>query len=100
MNPTPVVNMLLRLYTFYADADARTANTNGNKYKALDPEAARMNGGPHGSGMNGSASMNGHARHPADITDRERQQLRDAEEFELEGLMSDDDEDMGKRGHG
>jgi len=51
-----------------------------------DPEAPRVNG--H---MNGSTLSNGHAHQP--FSDRQqRQQLRDAEEFELEGLMSDDDD--------
>ncbi|KAH0125976.1 hypothetical protein KCU66_g6559, partial [Aureobasidium melanogenum] len=69
-----VVNMLLRLYTYYAEAP-----TNG---KTPDPE----------SRLNGSALPNGHARIP-DASDR---QIRDAEEFELEGLMSEDDEDLPK----
>ncbi|KAG9595196.1 hypothetical protein KCU77_g2639, partial [Aureobasidium melanogenum] len=68
------VNMLLRLYTYYAEAP-----TNG---KTPDPE----------SRLNGSALPNGHARIP-DASDR---QIRDAEEFELEGLMSEDDEDLPK----
>lgn len=37
--------------------------------------------------LNGAAAGSGH----------ESRQLRDAEEFELEGLMSDDDEDEAKR---
>ncbi|GAB7343795.1 hypothetical protein MBLNU457_1766t3 [Dothideomycetes sp. NU457] len=72
------VNMLIRLYTFYADQ---------GKDVKQDPEAPRLNG--H---MNGSALSNGHAHQP--FSDRQqRQQVRDAEEFELEGLMTDDDDD-------
>lgn len=75
-----VVNMLLRLYTWYADAkDA--------KKLAADSAAPRTNGHMNGH-VNGSALSNGHVRVP----DMERQRIRDAEEFELEGLMSDDDE--------
>ena len=66
--------MLLRLYTYYAEAE-----TSG---KPADPE----------SRLNGSAMTNGHARIP-DASDR---QIRDAEEFELEGLMSEDDDDLPK----
>lgn len=66
--------MLLRLYTFYAEAPANSKNP--------DPE----------SRLNGSALANGHARVP-DASDR---QIRDAEEFELEGLMSEDDDDLTK----
>lgn len=69
--------MLIRLYTFYADQ---------GKDVKQDPEAPRLNG--H---MNGSALPNGHAHQP--FSDRQRQQVRDAEEFELEGLMTDDDDD-------
>lgn len=81
-----VVNVLLRLYTFYADDSPK---------KPIDPEMnGHMNG--HMSGhmnghMNGSALTNGHTRIP-DASDR---QIRDAEEFELEGLMSDDEEPKG-----
>ena len=76
--------MLLGLYSAMTD----TAKPLTNGYKPhRDPEAAHMNGG-----LNGSAMTNGHVRHPADVTDREARQLRDAEEFELEGLMSDDDD--------
>lgn len=69
-----VVNMLLRLYTYYAESPT-------NK-KVADPEGR----------LNGSALANGHARIP-DASDR---QIRDAEEFELEGLMSEDEDDAPK----
>ncbi|THW19399.1 hypothetical protein D6D17_09200 [Aureobasidium pullulans] len=69
------VNMLLRLYTYYVDSPTHI--------KSADPE----------SRLNGSAMPNGHARIP-DASDR---QIRDAEEFELEGLMSEDDDDLSKR---
>lgn len=74
--------MLLRLYTYYADSSPK---------KPTDPEMnGRVNGHMNGH-MNGSALTNGHARIP-DASDR---QIRDAEEFELEGLMSDDEEPKG-----
>ena len=76
-NISLVVNMLVRLYTFYAD---------GGKDLKQDPEAPRLNG--H---LNGSALSNGHA-HQIFSDRQQRQQLRDAEEFELEGLMSDDED--------
>jgi hypothetical protein len=71
--------MLLRLYTYYADS-----STDG---KTADPE----------SRLNGSALPNGHSRSIPDASDR---QIRDAEEFELEGLMSEDDEDLTKHHNG
>ncbi|KAL8805891.1 MAG: hypothetical protein Q9182_001672 [Xanthomendoza sp. 2 TL-2023] len=62
------VSMLLRLYASHA-------------WPLLDPRKPDLsNGGP--------VVANGHL---------ERRRMRDAEEFELEGLMSDDDEDGGKR---
>lgn len=73
------MNMLLRLYTYYADS-----STDG---KTADPE----------SRLNGHALPNGHARSIPDASDR---QIRDAEEFELEGLISDEDEDLTKHQNG
>ena len=61
------VNMLLHLYAVYAwGQDAKS-----------DTEAPRLNG--HANGH-----INGHVR--------TNSRIRDAEEFELEGLMSDEDE--------
>jgi hypothetical protein len=74
-----VVNMLLRLYTYYADSSAEG--------KSADPE----------SRLNGSALPNGHARSIPDASDR---QIRDAEEFELEGLISDEDDELTKHHNG
>ena len=74
--------MLLRLYTFYAYPPTSTLGA-----KPTDPEAhPRVNGHANGSAM--LPNGNGHARTPFN----DRQRLRDAEEFELEGLMSDDDD--------
>jgi len=61
------VNILLHLYAVYAWP------VNSKK----DPEAPRVNG-----------HVNGHVRTPS------QRQIRDAEEFELEGLMSDGDEEV------
>ena len=44
--------------------------------------------------MNGNARENGHI-HPGGILG-DAQRLRDAEEFELEGLMSEDEETEGE----
>ena len=44
--------------------------------------------------MNGAARENGHVRPGASMGDAQR--LRDAEEFELEGLMSEDDDTEGE----
>ncbi|KAF2086901.1 hypothetical protein K490DRAFT_43229 [Saccharata proteae CBS 121410] len=67
------VNMLLHMYAVYVWPES----------SKLDPEAGRLNGRPNGI-PNGHA--NGHIRSRSD-----QQRLRDAEEFELEGLMSDDE---------
>ncbi|KAK5164439.1 hypothetical protein BJ546DRAFT_451480 [Cryomyces antarcticus] len=72
------VNMLLHLYAVHAWP------TTPSKPRP-DPESQHVNG---------AALANGHARIP-NAADR---QIRDAEEFELEGLMSDD-EDVGKDAH-
>lgn len=64
------VNMLLRLYTYYADSDPNS--------KSIDPEYSQVNG---------SNRMNTHVH-------THSQQIRDAEEFELDGLMTDDEDDV------
>lgn len=69
--------MLLHLYSAYANS-----NTNGKRPVKLDDEEVPL--------------ANGHARIPT-ATDR---QAADAQEFELEGLMSDDDEPNSARANG
>ena len=70
-----VVLMLLHLYSAFA------ASSDGNKHVKLgDEESRRPNGRP----------VNGNARAP-NIVDR---QAQDAQEFELEGLMSDAEDDV------
>lgn len=63
------VNMLISLYERTSASDGKVALSNGT-----------------------AGQPNGQHRSTA-----ETRQLRDAEEFELEGLMSDDDEDQGKK---
>ena len=73
--------MLLRLYTFYTESPLPK--------KPTDPEAR----------LNGSATHHQNGRAIPDASDR---QIRDAEEFELEGLMSEDEDmedDVGKGKH-
>lgn len=80
--------MLLQLYAAYT-APAAVPK------KSTDAEA---NGHLNGH-LNGHADghANGHARAPLGVgADR---QMRDAEEFELEGLMSDDEDEPKTNGH-
>lgn len=42
--------------------------------------------------------LNGDLNGSAGLSDRERRQMRSAEEFELDVLMSDDDEEEGMNG--
>jgi len=67
--------MLLRLYSYHKDADAQSK---GAPLKLPDEEGHPTRGG-----------ANGHPRAPH-ATER---QARDVQEFELEGLMSDDGDD-------
>ena len=69
------VNMLLYLYATY---------TWPIDTKAIKIDVEDVNGGLKGG-------LNGH------VKDRDRR-VRDAEEFELEGLMSEGEEDEGSRG--
>lgn len=86
--------MLLFLYQYYADASKPTKK---------DPEVGRLNGhlanGHLGNGHLPNGYADGEAGAPQSHF-RERQQLRDAEEFELEGLMSDDDDVPAKERSG
>lgn len=75
--PQKVVNMLLRLYTFYTETPSKS--------KPTDPES-RLNGHTPHHQQNGRA-----------VPDASDRQIRDAEEFELEGLMSEDEEDDDER---
>ena len=103
------VNILLYVYASHAWPDdesnglrpvtssggLRTSSVAGPSSGAAGAEHSRKPSTVAGLGMNGSAgNINGSARSP-----RHRgmasQQVRDAEEFELEGLISDDGEDMG-----
>ena len=61
-------------------------------YVTLTWPLSRENTNPFMSKTNGrpTSKRNGHARGAGSVGDAQR--LRDAEEFELEGLMSDDDE--------
>lgn len=68
------VGLLLHLYASHTWPLSRE-NTN--------PFMSKMNGRP-------TSSRNGHARGAGSVGDAQR--LRDAEEFELEGLMSDEEE--------
>lgn len=72
--------MLLRLYTYYAEADTA--------HKPTDPEYTSV---PNGAAMNGSARAHAYSPTAADRT------IRDAEEFELDGLMTDDEDDEAKK---
>lgn len=74
------VNLLLRLYAVHA-WPAATKTPDPRSSSMSYPRNKRHSSTP---GMNGSA--NGHARRPS-----EAQRVRDAEAFELEGLMSEED---------
>ena len=117
------VNILLHIYATHTWGDDES---NGRREEAASALATQRQGsrvtfthsratsvaGPLGSAyrdlsspesdmvMNGSASgaVNGKMRLPKPHRGTPSQQMRDAEEFELEGLMSDDeDEDVAKR---
>jgi hypothetical protein len=78
------VNVLLHIYAVHTwpeeDTDRRTSRA-----------ANTMGRHPSTSGLNGSAHANGRLSMPKHKP-TDSQQVRDAEEFELEGLISDVDE--------
>lgn len=71
-----VVNVLLGLYNSHTSDDVPDLKG-----------AVRLNGSP--SLPDGRV----HRQHPADVSDMEAQHLRDAEEFELTGLIDEDSHD-------
>lgn len=79
--------MLLRLYSYYADSDP-------NK-KPIDPEYSQVNGhAPRNLVHANGRPLGGHGHLP----DPDRA-VRDAEEFELDGLMTDDEDDEVENKH-
>lgn len=83
---TLVVNMLLHLYSHYTTG---TADPSKNYLKLEGDEEQRP--------LTNGHARNGHARAPATAgADRSAQ---DAQEFELDGFMSEDEEDEGKGRH-
>ena len=104
------VNVLLHLYAVHAWPDDET---NGRRAsRSLHSRSASLLAGPSGrpsilkryadaespvEGMNGNAGgMNGKAKKPGNRRTTPSQTVRDAEEFELEGLITDaEDEELG-----
>lgn len=91
------VNILLYVFATHAWPEDETNGTSGGRDERSQSEHVRkqstMSATGMARGMNGSASgVNGSARLPKQRT-TDDQQVRDAEEFELEGLMSEGEED-------
>ena len=78
--------MLLGLYTYYADSSSSSGS------KPSDVEYSSLNGHVNGNGHAGRP--NGHAYTPSDA-DRA---IGDAGEFELDELMTDDEDEEVKHG--
>jgi len=87
------VNVLLHLYAVYTWPDDESNGARNNRSVSRSASAVPSPGAAKRissvAGMNGSANRS--ARMPRHRT-TDSQQLRDAEEFELEGLISDGDE--------
>jgi hypothetical protein len=100
------VNILLYVYASYAWPDDESNglrtynsrdNSSGRSLSVAGPSSAAVhgrkvsilpNGGVHGAAVNGAPRLPKHRG-------TDSQQVRDAEEFELEGLISDEGEDEG-----
>lgn len=81
--------MLIHLYSSYIDSNN---SNNAAKNKKLANEGSSRS-------YSDRPMSNGHARAPNTGSGAERQ-LRDEQEFELEALMSDDDEDVPLKQNG
>lgn len=107
------MNILLHIYAVHA-FPAATDKT--SPPSSSSPQSHRMNSIHHHRGpkaahdeesfadevadgkpvVNGHANGNGNGSINGNLSDRERRRIRDAEEFELDALISDDDEgDVG-----
>jgi hypothetical protein len=83
------VNILLHIYAVHAWPESTQPPTRSRSSSIEDDDAGAgpSNSKPHRSRPNGTY-MNGHARSPS-----EAQRIQDAETFELQGLISDEDDD-------
>jgi len=95
------VNILLHVYAVHAWPDDETNGARSSKAGHSSSRSVSIAGNRHKkttSMMNGEA--NGSARQPRS-RNADTQHVRDAEEFELEGLISDDEDNAGgaKEGH-
>ncbi|CEL09975.1 Putative Integral membrane protein [Aspergillus calidoustus] len=83
------VNILLHIYAVHAWPETTQPPTHSRSSSIEDDDAGAgpSNSKPQRSRPNG-AYMNGHARSPS-----EAQRIQDAETFELQGLISDEDDD-------
>lgn len=89
-----VVNVLLHIYAVHVWPETATTGDSRHPRKAGLSKTRRGRGRAHRNGngtaaTSGESMMNGHVRTPS-----ETQRVQDAEAFELEGLMSDEGEDV------
>ena len=88
-----VVNMLIHLYAVHAfpESAQRESGDAVRPRRRADEEAA--DAAPYANGhANGHA--NGYAKHAQPLPERERRRMRDAQEFELDSLISDEEDEQ------
>lgn len=83
-----VVNVLLHIYAVSVWPETASTSKQGSSRKSKS-RRGRSTRNRNGSATPAGDLMNGHVRTPS-----EAQRVRDAEAFELEGLMSDEGEDI------
>lgn len=81
--------MLIHLYAVHAfpESAQRESGDAMRPHRKADEEAAVAT--PHTNGY-----ANGYAKHAQPLPERERRRMRDAQEFELDSLISDEDEEQ------
>lgn len=104
-NKYPVVNILLHIYAINAFPETAQAPSNPShprRHMATGSQESGVIDAENGyAKTNGHAKLNGHGHinggmnGSAGMEDRERRRVRDAEEFELDALISDEEDDEG-----
>ena len=93
LTQTPVVNVLLHIYAVHAWPESAQAPSHSRSSSTADAGE----GPSHYRHPANGRLVNGHARSAS-----ENQHVHDAEEFELQGLISDEEDDakpLGDDGH-
>lgn len=95
---TSVVNILLHIYAVYAFPESATARNTDLTDDGIAPKLHRVDSSSSYTVVNDGFPDNGNVLNGHPRSRAEAQQIRDAEAFELQGLISEDEHDAGSPG--